>query len=89
MPSQPHKYRVQFEPGGLRDQLAADHDWQAPASAYRLMQAEALLREMGYVCHDDGTWHLPDEPAPHPRPGWLDKRIEDPPGQLDPATVPH
>jgi hypothetical protein len=59
-PSQPREFQVVREPGGLRDQLAADRDWQAPASAYRLKQAEDLLREMGYVPQDDGTWQLPD-----------------------------
>jgi hypothetical protein len=61
MPSQPREFRVEYErPGGLHDHLANHHDYQTPASAYRLMQAEDLLDEMGYVRQDDGTWQLPD-----------------------------
>lgn len=54
-------YRTGREPGGVRDQIASATDWQLPAHAYRLMQAEELLREMGYVRQDDGTWQLPDD----------------------------
>lgn len=58
MPSQPRQYDIQREPCPVRDHLA-DQDWQSPASGYRLAQAEALLREMGYVPHGAGTWQLP------------------------------
>lgn len=64
MPSQRGEFQVQREPCPVRGHLP-DHDYQPPVSAYRLTQAEALLREMGYVRHDDGTWHLPDGPALH------------------------
>jgi len=30
------------------------------ADAYRLLQAEALLREAGFIENDDGTWHPVD-----------------------------
>lgn len=36
------------------------HDNSAAAERYRLIQAEALLREAGFVRRDDGTWH-PDD----------------------------
>ena len=61
MSAEPRSYRIVREPDRLRDQISADRDWQLPASAYRLMQAEELLREMGYVRQDDGTWQPPDD----------------------------
>lgn len=63
-PSEPREHYVVRKPGGIRDCLTAldghDHD-PHDAHAYRLMQAEELLREMGYVPQDNGTWKLPDE----------------------------
>lgn len=54
------------EPGGLREKLAADRAQRAAerdardAHAYRLMQAEEILREAGCVPQGDGTWLPPD-----------------------------
>jgi hypothetical protein len=45
-------------PCEVRDHLATDRDWQPPASAYRLMQEEALLC---FVRQGDGPWRLPDD----------------------------
>jgi hypothetical protein len=64
MSAEPREYRIVREHGGLRDKLAKldaanPRDYQLPASAYRLMQAEDLLRETGYVRQDDGTWQPP------------------------------
>ena len=44
-----------LRPGTLRYALLPD------AEKHRLMQAEELLREAGFVEHDDGTWHPADE----------------------------
>lgn len=41
-------------------------DIAAAARLHRLMQAETLLREAGFVEETDGSWHLPaDTDAEH------------------------
>jgi hypothetical protein len=63
MTTAPRSYKIVRDenPHSLRAALArSDNDQrQLPASAYRLLQAEELLREMGYVQQADGTWLLP------------------------------
>ena len=61
MSAEPRSFRIVREPGGFRDQIASSaRDWQLPASGYCLAQAEELLREIGYVRQDDGTWQPPE-----------------------------
>jgi hypothetical protein len=64
MTTQPRSFTIERDenPHGVRAELARLDDgqqYQLPASAYRLLQAEELLREMGYVEQADGIWLLP------------------------------
>lgn len=63
MTTQPRSFKIERDenPHSLRAALARSDDdqRQLPANAYRLLQAEELLREMGYIQQADDTWLLP------------------------------
>jgi hypothetical protein len=72
----------------VRDHLTAldghDHD-PHDAHAYRLMQAEHLLRQMGYVPQDNGTWTVHDEVNPRIGRGVASPREQGPGRHSPPA----
>ena len=47
----------------MGDHQMGDHQMGDQEDNARLVQAEVLLRDAGYVRHDDGTWSAPTRPS--------------------------